>query len=89
MNYMIDMLLANFQRCNSRSAFSVHVSPSSVRLTVFKNNAGANNFFREKLKYELDETSPQESLAEQIHDDYSYVILSKAVKRKNDTVATN
>jgi len=56
-------------------------SMMKVMLTCFKDNKPAQDFFR-GLKYTVDETSPQESLAETIYDDYHYQILSKMIKRK-------
>eukprot|EP00943_MAST-04B_sp_MAST-4B-sp1_P001295 g1295.t1 len=46
-----------------------------VMLTVFKNNAAAMNFYRNKMKYELDEISPSECG----DDTADYEILSKCV----------
>lgn len=59
---------------------------SKVMLTCFKDNAAAQSFFKGKLKYTVDETSPQESLAETMYDDYHYEILSKITKKKQSTV---
>lgn len=48
-----------------------------VMLTVFKNNVHGQDFFRNKLKFEEDETSPE---VEHMYDeDYCYQILSKAI----------
>lgn len=46
-----------------------------VMLTVFKNNTAAVNFY-EKLRYEVDETSPSRC---DINDDSSYEIMSKCI----------
>lgn len=55
---------------------------SKVMLTCFKDNTTAQSFFKDKLKYTVDETSPEESLAEKIYEDYHYQILSKIMKKK-------
>jgi len=47
-----------------------------VMLTVFKENQNAMKFYKQKMKYEVDETSPT---AEEEED---YEILSKAVQRR-------
>jgi len=60
---------------------------SKVMLTCFKDNKPANAFFKDKCKYTIDETSPEESLAEKIYDDYHYQILSKMMKKKEPVVA--
>jgi len=57
-------------------------SMHKVLLTVFKSNAESMTFFKDKLKYSIDETSPQESVAEQIFDDYTYEILGKIIKKR-------
>lgn len=49
-----------------------------IMLTVFKHNEPATKFFRECMKFELDETSPLDDLSEQ----FDYEILSKFNKRK-------
>ncbi|KAK7104742.1 N-alpha-acetyltransferase 40-like [Littorina saxatilis] len=50
-----------------------------VILTAFKHNPDAQKFFREKLKYEVDEISPEASMYEE---DFTYVILSKPIPQK-------
>uniref|UniRef100_A0A3Q4GWC2 N-alpha-acetyltransferase 40 n=1 Tax=Neolamprologus brichardi TaxID=32507 RepID=A0A3Q4GWC2_NEOBR len=49
-----------------------------VMLTVFKQNKGAYQFFREALQFEIDETSP--SMSGCCGDDCSYEILSRRTK---------
>lgn len=61
-----------------------------VMLTVFKDNAIANKFFGEKLRYEVDETSP--SVWDPMNpEDYHYEIMSKIIKKpsaeENDAVS--
>lgn len=51
-----------------------------VMLTTFKHNSEAHNFFRTKLKYEVDEISPEPSMYEE---DFSYIILSKTIPKKS------
>jgi len=58
---------------------------SKLMVTCFKDNAPAQSFFKEKLKYTVDETSPEESLAETMYDDIHYEILSKIMKKKQST----
>uniref|UniRef100_A0A670YR82 N-alpha-acetyltransferase 40, NatD catalytic subunit n=1 Tax=Pseudonaja textilis TaxID=8673 RepID=A0A670YR82_PSETE len=49
-----------------------------VMLTVFKHNHGANQFFREALQFEIDDTSP--SMSGCCGEDCSYEILSRRTK---------
>ncbi|KAM3825113.1 N-alpha-acetyltransferase 40 [Vipera latastei] len=49
-----------------------------VMLTVFKHNHGANQFFREALQFEIDDTSP--SMSGCCGEDSSYEILSRRTK---------
>jgi len=49
-----------------------------VMLTVFKHNATATEFFKNKLKYEVDEISPEQGIYDE--EDYDYEILSKLTK---------
>jgi len=49
-----------------------------VMLTVFKNNETAQEFFMKKLKYTVDEISPESCIYDE--EDYSYQILSKLTK---------
>lgn len=49
-------------------------------MTVFHNNQAAMKFYREKMKYEIDESSP----SNYADDDQDYEILSKSlINRKN------
>ncbi|XP_005090676.1 N-alpha-acetyltransferase 40 [Aplysia californica] len=50
----------------------------SVMLTVFKHNNTAQEFFMNKLKYTVDEISPEQGIYDE--EDYSYQILSKLTK---------
>jgi len=50
----------------------------SVMLTVFKHNETAQEFFMKKLKYVVDEISPEQGIYDE--EDYSYQILSKLTK---------
>jgi len=49
-----------------------------VMLTVFKHNKTAEDFFMNKLKYTVDEISPEMGVYDK--EDYSYQILSKLTK---------
>jgi len=49
-----------------------------IMVTIFKHNPGAQKFFKEALKYEIDETCPVDDVYEQ----YDYQILSKFNRRK-------
>lgn len=49
-----------------------------VMLTCFKHNPAAQKFFKDVLKYELDETCPTDDVYEQ----FDYDILSKMNKKK-------
>ena len=49
-----------------------------IMVTVFKHNPGAQKFFKDALKYEIDETCPVDDVYEQ----YDYQIISKFNKRK-------
>ena len=44
-----------------------------IMLTVFKHNEGASKFFKDILKYEIDETCPYDTVYEQ----FDYEILSR------------
>ena len=44
-----------------------------IMLTVFKHNHSANKFFKETLKYEIDETCPIDT----VHEKFDYEILSR------------
>ena len=44
-----------------------------ILLTVFKHNEGASKFFKDILKYEIDETCPYDTVYEQ----FDYEILSR------------
>jgi len=44
-----------------------------IMLTVFKHNEGATKFFKDVLKYEIDETCPYDTVYEQ----FDYEILSR------------
>ena len=44
-----------------------------IMLTVFKHNEPATNFFKNVLKYEIDETCPYDTVYEQ----FDYEILSR------------
>ncbi|XP_076442899.1 N-alpha-acetyltransferase 40-like [Babylonia areolata] len=57
-----------------------------VMLTTFKHNLEAHNFFRTKLKYEVDEISPEASMYEE---DYTYLILSKSIPQKSASTSTS
>ncbi|XP_046557957.1 N-alpha-acetyltransferase 40-like [Haliotis rubra] len=48
-----------------------------VMLTTFKHNLEGYNFFTSKLKYEVDETSPEDPV---FYESYCYIILSKYTK---------
>jgi len=50
-----------------------------VMLTVFKHNEAGNIFFMKKLKYTVDETSPEQGIYDE--EDFSYQILSKLTKQ--------
>lgn len=51
-----------------------------LMLTVFKENTISSQFFREKMKYSEDETSPL--YCDPLHaEDYTYCILSKRLTR--------
>ncbi|KAK2188628.1 hypothetical protein NP493_126g00024 [Ridgeia piscesae] len=55
---------------------------SKVMLTVFKQNQAALEFFTKKLKYDMDETSPEDSMAEAMFDEdgfNTYIILRKMI----------
>jgi ribosomal protein S18 acetylase RimI-like enzyme len=56
--------------------FTVKFQLSKIMLTVFKFNTAAQQFYREKLNFELDESDPNDERLEQ------YEILSKKNKRK-------
>jgi len=60
-----------------------------VMLTVFRNNHESQEFFKKKLKYEVDESSPEESLASAVLDEESstHEILSKKIGIKPKPVA--
>lgn len=47
-------------------------------LTAFKHNPEATKFFKNTLKYEIDETCPLDD----VHEQFDYEILSKFNKRK-------
>lgn len=49
-----------------------------IMLTVFKHNDEATAFFKKAMKFELDETNPEDDVYEQ----FDYQILSKFNKRK-------
>ena len=49
-----------------------------IMLTVFKHNEGANKFFKDVLKYEIDETCPYDTVYEQ----FDYEILSRVNLRE-------
>jgi len=49
-----------------------------IMVTLFKHNPAAQKFFKEALKYEIDETCPVDDVYEQ----YDYQIVSKFNKRK-------
>ena len=49
-----------------------------IMLTVFKHNDEATSFFKDAMKFELDETNPVDDVYEQ----FDYQILSKFNKRK-------
>lgn len=57
-----------------------------VMLTTFKHNPVGEDFFMKKLKYAVDEISPEEPLFD---DGYSYVILSKIMPEKKKVSAGN
>ena len=44
-----------------------------IMLTVFKHNEGASKFFKDVLKYEIDETCPYDT----VHEQFDYEILSR------------
>ncbi|XP_022099441.1 N-alpha-acetyltransferase 40-like isoform X2 [Acanthaster planci] len=60
-------------------AYKTHMK--KVVLTVFKRNVTACDFFRDILKFEIDETSPS-VFDPMCPDEYDYEILSKAVPQK-------
>ena len=49
-----------------------------IMCTVFKHNPTAQKFFKDVMKFEIDETNPNDDVYEQ----YDYQILSKFNKRK-------
>ncbi len=49
-----------------------------IMCTIFKHNPGAQKFFKDALKFQIDETNPVDDVYEQ----YDYEILSKFNKRK-------
>lgn len=49
-----------------------------IMVTIFKHNPAAQKFFKEALKYEIDETCPLDDVYEQ----FDYQILSKFNRRK-------
>ena len=49
-----------------------------IMLTVFKHNEGASKFFKDVLKYEIDETCPYDTVYEQ----FDYEILSRSNQRE-------
>lgn len=55
-----------------------------VLLTVFKANKDGCVFFKDKLNYKVDETSPEETMVEALYDEegYTYEILSKPIGQK-------
>ena len=57
---------------------AVRADMRKIMVTVFKHNPAAQKFFKEKMKYDLDETCPVDDVYEQ----YDYQILSKFNKRK-------
>ncbi|CAL1540955.1 unnamed protein product [Lymnaea stagnalis] len=57
----------------------------SVMLTVFKHNNTAQEFFVNKLKYTVDEISPEQGIYDE--EDYSYQILSKLTKTGREAVS--
>ncbi|KAK2168379.1 hypothetical protein LSH36_17g06030 [Paralvinella palmiformis] len=59
-----------------------------VMCTVFNNNYASRAFFMEKLRYEVDETSPEETMVEALYDEegYTYQILCKKTTQKNKRV---
>jgi len=62
-------------------------SMEKVMLTVFRHNTASQQFFVQKLKYSVDETSPVLSVEDLVFDDLqglSYQILSKPVKQSNN-----
>jgi len=63
-------------------------SMEKVMLTVFRHNVASQEFFVNKLKYSVDETSPVLSVEDLVFDDLegvSYEILSKPVKQAPPT----
>jgi len=52
-----------------------------ILLTVFKGNKKAMKFYRDKLRYEIDETSPSMCCSLEEANDFSYEILGKAIPR--------
>lgn len=56
-----------------------------VMLTTFKQNDAGSKFFKEALKYEVDESSPGEFVYEE---ECHYMILSKAIKPLKAKVAS-
>jgi len=61
---------------NMMEIMAMKLKLRKVMLTVFKENQNAMKFYKQKMKYEVDETSPT---AEEEED---YEILSKAVQRR-------
>jgi len=62
-----------------------------VMLTVFRHNVASQQFFVDKLKYSVDETSPVLSVEDLVFDDLeglSYQILSKPVKQASVSSST-
>lgn len=57
-----------------------------VILTIFKNNPVGEDFFMKKLKYSVDETSPEDPLFDE---GYSYMILSKIMPEKKKVPSSN
>ena len=49
-----------------------------IMLTVFKHNVGASKFFKDVLKYEVDETCPYDTVYEQ----FDYEILSRTNQKE-------
>ncbi|KAK3702657.1 hypothetical protein RRG08_042645 [Elysia crispata] len=58
----------------------------SVMLTVFKQNNVAHEFFKKKLKYSVDEISPEQGIYDE--EDVSYEILSKLTKTGREWAAS-
>lgn len=51
-----------------------------VMLTAFKHNKDATEFFIKTLKYEVDETSPEDNIYDE--EEYTYHILSKTIVQR-------